>query len=226
MKIHDVTQRSPEWFAVRNGVFSASEFGPFITGSGKVADAARLKMILRKIRDTQEKDAWETQMEANEERAMSYNVPVQRGNALEAEAREYYQSMTGYIVQEVGFVTNDAGDFGCSPDGLIPAANAPWSHGLEIKCPMPVTHLEWLLAGELPEKHKWQVHGSMAVTGLSQWDFMSYCPGQAPLLIEVRRDRFTDDLLQGLCSMMAEKKEIKSKLKELWEKAFKPEGEA
>jgi hypothetical protein len=70
----------------------------------------------------------------------------------------------------VGFVSQDG--FGCSPDGLIYQftgstvyPNKP-THGLEIKCPSPETHIEWLLDGKLPDCHKLQVHASMIVCGV------------------------------------------------------------
>jgi putative phage-type endonuclease len=216
MKIHNMTQRSPEWFAVKNGVFSASEFGPFIIKNDVTSAKARRKLILEKIKDANPKDAWQLEMEAKEEKQFEYNIPVQRGNALEPEARRYYESRTGYKVREVGFVTHDDGGFGASPDGLIPYMDG-FRHGLEIKCPMPEKHLAYLLEGTLPEEYKFQVHGSMAVTGLDRWDFLSYCPGEASLLIEVRRDAFTEQLLIGLKSLVQEKREIKARLHKLWD---------
>jgi hypothetical protein len=41
------------------------------------------------------------------------------GNDHENEARELFESMMGYQVTEVGFVTRDDKIIGCSPDGLI-----------------------------------------------------------------------------------------------------------
>jgi len=228
MKIHDCIQRTPEWHAARAGVFTASDFAPFIVNSGKVADNARRKAILKNIRDTQEKDQWEIKEELAEERMMEYNIPVQRGNALEDEAREYYQAKTGNVVAQVGFITDDEGHIGCSPDGLIIGDNAVaipacYIKGLEIKCPMPNTHLGWLLDGTLPEIHKYQVHGSMIVTGLSEWVFLSYCPGEAPLLLTVQRNTFTEELAAGLRNMVREKQEIKTILNKLWDAEFKPQ---
>ena len=42
-----------------------------------------------------------------------------RGTELEPEARSFYEFETGATVTEVGFITNDDGTAGCSPDGLI-----------------------------------------------------------------------------------------------------------
>lgn len=223
MKIHEgIIQGTTEWLACRLGVFTASKFAPFIVNTGKVADAARLKAILKNIRDTQDKDEWEIKEELHEERMMEFNIPVQRGNVLEPVARELYQQLTGNTVVQVGFITDDEGQIGCSPDGLIAGVDI-YAKGLELKCPNPVTHLAWLLDGTLPDEHKYQVHGSMVVTGLDEWDFMSYAIKQPPLLITVRRNAFTEELAAGLRAMVAEKREIKAKLAALFDKTFKPE---
>lgn len=90
------------------------------------------------------------------------------------------------------------------------------SHGIEIKCPMNEGAMRYLLDGELPEEYKLQVHMSMAVTGLSRWDFLSYCPGEAQLLLTIERDEYTDQLESGLKRLVAEKRKIKAKLGALW----------
>ena len=38
----------------------------------------------------------------------------------------------------------------------------------------------------------------MVVTGLSQWHFMSYCPGFRPLIVHVKRDAYTEALSQAI----------------------------
>jgi hypothetical protein len=74
---------------------------------------------------------------------------------------------------------------------LILNANGFSIAGLEIKCPSPFTHAEYIEAGVLPDQYKAQVHGSMAVTGLDQWHFFSYFPGLQPLHLVVTRDDYT-----------------------------------
>jgi hypothetical protein len=150
---------------------------------------------------------------------MSFNIAVRRGNMLEPEARFFYEQKTGFRVDQPGYIQHDAGGFGCSPDGLI-AGDGDWVWGLEIKCPMPETHMAYLLAGTLPTEYKYQVHGSMAVTGLDRWDFLSYCPGEAPLLLTVKRDEFTDRLERGLIELVAEKKKIEARLAQIWMEAY------
>jgi len=170
---------------------------------------------------------WADEVAASQERAMSFNIAVRRGNMLEPEARFFYEQKTGFKVDQPGYIQHDTGGFGCSPDGLIEKPSIMVDgkltadrHGLEIKCPMPETHMAYLLAGTLPSEYKYQVHGSMAVTGLDRWDFLSYCPGEAPLLLTVLRDEFTDRLERGLIELVAEKKKIEARLAQIWMNAY------
>ena len=260
MKIHNIDQRTPEWYAIRRGVFTASGVGEYALEPVRVTltvdeikneldtlgiprkcvtkkddliallpDPSKyeeltkgaLTAILKSISDEKPKDAWQIEMEDKAEKAMLYNIPVQRGNALEDEARRYYEQRTGFEVTQVGFITHDSG-FGCSPDGLVylfsDCADDPnkLSHGIEIKCPMNENAMRYLLDGDLPEEYKLQVHMSMAVTGLNRWDFLSYCPGEAQLLLTIERDEYTDQLEAGLKRLVAEKRKIKAKLGALW----------
>ncbi len=183
--------------------------------------------IIKKIVQNRPKDAWQVEMDDKAERMFEYLIPTQRGNALEPQAREWYAQHTGYDVVQVGFIEHDSGGFGCSPDGLIYLDNGDggspnWPEwGVEIKCPMPENHLAWLLAGVLPDEHKLQVHAGMAVTGLDRWDFLSFCPGDAPLLLTIERDDYTDRLEEGLKRLVAEKVKMKAKLSALWQAAHK-----
>jgi hypothetical protein len=199
--------------------------------------------IIKKIVEAKEKDEWQLAIEDQRKRQFEYNMNIQRGNALEPEARSYYEIVTGYEVAEVGFCEADG--FGCSPDGLIGtwetvsiepdqgSYNIQFSqdgellwmvlkptHGLEIKCPSPETHIDWLLAGTLPDDHKLQVHASMIVCGVRKWDFLSYSRTDAPMILTAEWNDFTDQLEAGLKRLVSEKAKIKSNLAAIWAKAF------
>jgi hypothetical protein len=164
----------------------------------------------------------EDEMAAQMERKFANNIPVKYGNLLEPFAREYYERVTGFEVAQVGFVEYEEGaGFGCSPDGLIRGGTtSAWHHGLEIKCPIPETHLAWLLDGGLPEEHRLQVHMNMVCTHLDEWHFLSYCPGDAPLLVTVHRDETTERLEAGMKILVKEKAKIKAQLGMLWRNAY------
>lgn len=156
----------------------------------------------------------EEEIQLKSEKSFEYNIPVKYGNLLEPFARSAYESITGYEVEEIGFIEHEEGSgFGCSPDGLVKDLLG-WSHGLEIKCPIPETHLAWLDDRDddgnvnLPECHKLQVHASLAVSGLTRWDFMSYCPGEETILISVFRDETTEKVLTGFKTLVSEKRKM------------------
>lgn len=159
--------------------------------------------------------AWLVDLWDRNQRMLDNDPAVQRGIQLEPLARAEYEQLSGYAADEVGLCIHDSGGFGCSPDALIWLDE--WSHGLEIKCPIPETHMEYLDAGTLPDQYRAQVHGSMAVTGLRRWDFLSFCPGLPPLLRTVEWDDYTDRMLSGLLSLVEEKNAFEAKLRDLWE---------
>lgn len=234
MKILPYAQKSPEWYAARRSIFTASEVGEFVVGNDTATNRkARQNLIAKKLADPFYADpalaelagaAWLLQLREKEEKALDYNAAVQRGIALEDLARETYERKTGHKVSTVGLCVHDSGGFGCSPDGLVPmiysADETPWSHGVEIKCPIPETHAKYLLAGTLPDEYRPQVHCSLAVTGLPRWDFMSFCPGLPSLLLTVERDGYTERMLAGLLSLSAELEATRQKLAAMWAAEF------
>lgn len=193
---------------------------------------ARKKLIAKKLAEPFYSDprfaslpgsAWLTELRDRQERQMENNPAVQRGIHLEPFARAEYERLTGCRVATVGMVVHDCGGFGCSPDGLVfenmllPDVQGDIAHGVEIKCPIPETHQEYLLAGELPDEYRPQVHHSMAASGAQRWDFFSYCPGLPPLHVIVRRDEYTERFLAGLLSLVDEMEQTRNTLAAMWE---------
>lgn len=180
MLIIDCEQGTPDWYAARLGIPTASEFDSIITPkTGKLA-AAHDTYIDRLI---------DEMVRPNVERGFAGNKHTLRGKELEPEAREFYAFECDVQLRQVGLIVSDDGLMGCSPDSLVDPDG-----GLEIKCPDGPTHVAWVRAGGLPTEYKAQVHGSLLVTGRAWWDFLSYCPGYAPLLVRTVPDAFTAEL--------------------------------
>ena len=127
--------------------------------------------------------------------------PMERGTSLEDEARAMYQLIEEVDVRQVDFIKHPNMEVGCSPDGLIDKEQNGLIGGLEIKCPLQGTHVEYLRAGKLPSKYLLQVQGCMFVTGRGFWDFMSYHPKMRPFMIRTYRD---DDLINELVTNLQE----------------------
>ncbi len=52
--LHHCEQRTPEWFSLRRGILTASDFGPWLLKSDKTAEKARPTAIFRLVADTAE----------------------------------------------------------------------------------------------------------------------------------------------------------------------------
>jgi putative phage-type endonuclease len=176
MKILNCIQGSDEWLQARVGVLTASIFADIITPTkGEIAkkiDDVAFNLAVEKITG---------------EREESYtNAAMQRGNDLEPIAREAYEQHKLELVEEVGLMLSDCGNYGYSPDGLI------GDDGLiEIKCPLANTHASYLLSNELPSKYKAQVQGGLFVSGRKWCDFVSYHPSfgaKSLMIVRVERD--------------------------------------
>lgn len=194
MKIYaDIQQGTDEWKRLRKGKPTASRFSEILTATGALSKSSR-GYIMELIGECFAPD-------------FEYfygNAYTERGTAVEGEAREAFSQKTGLTVCQVGFVVGDDGVCGCSPDGLIlDSASVPMA-GVEIKCPTPKVHIGYVMDGVLPDTYKQQVHGSMAVTGLTEWHFFSYFPGLQPLHVVVGWDDYTEKLADSLKAFVTE----------------------
>lgn len=174
MKIHNVPQGTPQWLALRLGIPTASEFDKIVTPkTGKLSASApkyACKLIAERLlnRPVQSLDG------------LAY---IERGKELEPQAVRQYGFENDVETDPVGFITNDAGTIGASPDRLIRGRPA----GVEIKCPAAHTHVAYLLEGH-DEKYRPQVQGQLYVAEFDYVDFYSFHPRMPPALIRTPRD--------------------------------------
>lgn len=172
MQIIDCEQGTPEWFAARAGLVTASEFQTVLmTGKGGGESKTRLT-YMRKLAG---------EIITGEPTEPYTNQHMERGKVMEAEARDLYAFMADCDPAQVGFVVN--GRAGASPDSLIGDKG-----GLEIKTKLPHLQIEVLERGEAPAEHVAQIQGGMWVCEREWWDFVSYWP-KLPLFVKrVYRD--------------------------------------
>ena len=172
LQIFECEQGTPEWFACRMGIPTASEFDTVMAkgkggGESKTRRTYMLKLIGERL---------------TEEPAYSYsNDHMERGKVMEAEARNWYQFHTDADLRQVGFIRTDAA--GCSPDSLIGNAGM-----VEIKTKLAHLQLDLLLAGEVPSEHKAQIQGQLWVAEREWVDFVSYWPKLPPFVKRIYRD--------------------------------------
>lgn len=96
------------------------------------------------------------------------------GTEHEPFARMAYESKTGNLVTERGFIYLPEMMAGCSLDGLIDEGSK--SGIFEAKCPNSATHVEYLTAGKIPSEYMPQILHNVYVTGADFADFVSYDP--------------------------------------------------
>jgi len=155
MEIFTFEQGSEEWHKAKLGVVSTSNFDKVLNkGSGR-------GLYMRKL--AAERLTGITQVEYS-------NVNMENGLEIEPQAREYYEGLKDCLVEQVGFVKRD--DWvGTSPDGLV------GNDGLiEIKCPIPSTHIDNILKAKMPVCYRPQVQGQLWVTERKWCDWISYSP--------------------------------------------------
>jgi len=153
----DIIQGSQEWIDVKLGIVSSSNFVKVLAkGKGQTR-----KLYMRKL--VAERLTGELQVSYTDKN-------MEDGIELEPAAREYYELLNDCTVEEVGFVKRDD-NVGTSPDGLV------GNDGLiEIKCPIPSTHIDTLLADKMQTCYIPQVQGQLWITERKWCDWISYCP--------------------------------------------------
>lgn len=180
MRIFEMEQRSVEWYKVRCGVPTASEFDKIITTKGAIS--TQRKKYLYQL-------AGERLGGVVDETYQSF--AMQQGVLKEGEARNLYNIASGDEVKQVGFCLSDDGKYGCSPDGLVGKDGA-----YEVKCPLIHTHIGYLIENDVPTDYYTQVQGQLLVTGRKWTDFMSYFPGLKPLIVREEPDEVFHKLLK------------------------------
>ncbi|MCR4332283.1 MAG: YqaJ viral recombinase family protein [Sulfuricaulis sp.] len=197
-KIHDVDQRSEAWFALRCGVPTASEFSKLITSTGEPSKSASgyALTLAGEMFAGKPLESWEG------------NLWTERGNELELAAIQLYEFTNEATTQQVGFVTHDTIEAGCSPDRLVGDDGL-----LEIKCLKPERHIEAIVYfqkhGRCKPDYVQQTQGQLLITGRKWVDLYFYSPDLPVLTVRQEPDRALQmALLSAIPKVCKERDEI------------------
>jgi hypothetical protein len=158
-KIYRVEQGSMEWYRLRMGIPTTSQFHKIITPGGKLSEQRKAYMY-RLIAERLLRESMSP--------AISVEW-VERGKELEPAAVQNFQFQNEVELEPVGFVTDDQGKAGCSPDRLVKGVN----ECVEIKCPAPWTQIGYLIDGT-GNDYRPQVQGQLLVGQFDRAHFYSY----------------------------------------------------
>ena len=169
MIIHNMPQRSGEWYAIRFGKITGSTFYQFM-GHSKTTTDRLYEKAAEHITRLPSVDTFES-------------IDTERGKSLEDEAIFLYEVMTNTTVHPVGFIEHSP-YAGCSPDGLVGLDGM-----IEVKCPRQTGHLKTVTTDFIKPEYIWQIQYNLYITGRKWCDYISYCkPFGTPHIIRVEPD--------------------------------------
>lgn len=193
IKLHNVIQKSPEWFALRLEYPLTASNGQAIGNQGKGLETLCWEQMAQKY--------------SSADKENYVNKDLERGVELEPQALSLYELETSNKVTEVGFVTNEeiSKVGGASPDSLVN------DDGLvEVKCFNDTKHFKAVLdfkktgTFEIESKYIWQMQMQMLFTERKWVDFVAFNPNyKTSLLIqrilpdEVMQEKIKEGLKKG-----------------------------
>lgn len=202
MKTIDFPQGSEAWLQARVGHVTASRVKDVMAkGRNGEPSATRSAYIGELIAEI---------LTGRPVNSFKGNADTERGIELEPNARLAFEIETGLSVKQVGLVLHPRmARVAASPDGLMNG-----NLGLELKCPRPHVHLEYMLAGVPPTAYRPQMAMQIACAELDGVMFASYCPDFPPdLQLFVTKFTPTMEYIKDMESAVAEfLEEIDAKL--------------
>jgi hypothetical protein len=172
IKIFDCEQGSEEWHRVRAGIPTASEFSTVLAKGRSGGDSKTRRTYMLKLAG---------EILTGEPMENYSNANMERGKAMEPEARNLYAFLVEDEIKRVGFIQN--GPKGCSPDSLLGTKGM-----LEIKTAFPHILIDLYTRNDFPPEHVAQCQGALWVAEREWIDLAVYWP-KLPLFVKrVYRD--------------------------------------
>ena len=129
---------------------------------------------------------------------------------MEPEAFDYHIMSTGIAHKYVGWVEDDGGAWGVSPDAMLENGEL-----MELKCPLRHTHIGYAMdPPSFINRYNAQIQMQMFVCEAERCDLMSYDPKLPPVLLQVRSDeKYIGTLKQALEQATEKRDAIVEKLR-------------
>ena len=191
IEVDEIEQGSQEWFQIRLGIPTASNFS-IVMASGRDGDESKTRAQYMRVL------AGEILIGRPGEGKI-VTAAMQRGKDMEQEAREHYLATRFADLRQVGFVRRKLPSgryFGCSPDGLLGKHKA-----LELKSMRPDIMIEALERGSSwVGTHRPQVQGTMLVGDLTEVDLMVFYSGMpiSPTVTVYRDETYCMELRRAI----------------------------
>lgn len=183
--IMDVEQGTKEWRELRMGKATASNFDRIVT-EAKGQYAAGADKYAREV-------AVQRLLDEDTEKPIDGLQWVERGKLLEPDAVKHYGKVRGRTTDAIGLIISDDDTRACSPDRIT--ADRLW--GTELKCPSGPEHLHYMElvdTGKFIKHYRWQVVGSILISGFDGWDFVSYHPLLKEVIVVYDRKDFLGEI--------------------------------
>lgn len=198
MKIICASQNDEAWNTCKLGIPSASNFERIITPTGAPVKGKKL--------DDYANELIAEMMLKRRVIAFTGNRHTERGKELEPDAVMAYEMANEVDTQVVGFVTDDLGRYGCSPDRFVGEDGMA-----EVKCCQPAEVVKYILTPKRDADHTPQVQGQLWVTGRKWNDLVPYHPDMPIVSVRTERDEeylaLLETAMEGFLKLLAEKKQ-------------------
>lgn len=168
-------QGTEDWYRARMGIPTASEFSTVMAvGRGGGESKTRRTYMLKLAGEILTGEPMENYS----------NAYMERGKAMEGEAREHYAFINDIEPEQVAFIRHTDVATGCSPDSLVGTDGL-----LEIKTKLPHLLIDELVRDRFPPEHHAQCMGQIWISGREWCDLAIYWPKLPMLTYRLHRDQ-------------------------------------
>lgn len=174
IKIYNFDQKTDEWYNIRAGKFTGSDFHTLM-GNSETKKTLLLKKTAERLLNKTLEDNNYT------------NTDIERGIELESTACLLYEMETNNTVEHIGFA--ELNDWvGCSPDGIIKDTEEVKNGIIEIKCPKDTVFLNQVINDKIKPEYYTQIQFNLYVLNKDFCDYIAYNQNYPLFIKRIIRD--------------------------------------